>query len=222
MFASLSIVLNAVPSRWRYALAIPFLVLAVNGCANGASTSATPQVPTTKWSTPTTNAVHFHLVDFLGWNNKDWELMREYHTSDVKVFMGAMKTDGIDAHIQGLEQMIAKMPNAFITNHRPVVVDGDWNCTVGVVASMNFMMATVAKFRDGKISEEYLFMKQRKPNEVSAGPGGSPLVDIATREDVRRTAGVEAGWRCVMDKEADGNFFVVLSKAGTEDLVFSN
>ncbi len=148
--------------------------------------------------------------------------MREYHTSDVKVFMGPTETDGIDAHIQGLETMIAKMPTAFITNHRPVVVDGDWNCTVGVVASMNFSMATVAKFRDGKISEEYLFMKQLKPNEVPTGSGGSPLVDIATREDVRRTAGVESGWRCVMDKGADGNFFVVLSKAGTESLAFAN
>lgn len=220
MFASLSTVLHAVPSRRRRAFVVPLLVLAVNGCANGAS-SAAPQAQTAKLSTPSTNAIHFHLVDFLGWNNKDWDLMREYHTSDVKVVMGSTKTDGIDAHIQGLETMIAKMPTAFITNHRPVVVDGDWNCTVGVVTSMNFSMATVAKFRDGKISEEYLFMKQLKPNDVPAG-SGSPVVDIATREEVRRTAGVEAGWRCVMDKGPDGNLFAVLSKAGTETLAFSN
>jgi hypothetical protein len=59
-----------------------------------------------------TNAFHVHLVDFLGRNNLDWAVVRNSHTADVQVFFGPTVTDGIEAHIKGLDPSMRRPPRA--------------------------------------------------------------------------------------------------------------
>jgi hypothetical protein len=55
----------------------------------------------------TANLINFHLVDFIGWNNANMDLMRKYHASEVSVDMAGMHTDGIDPHVEALFRAVA-------------------------------------------------------------------------------------------------------------------
>jgi hypothetical protein len=109
------------------------------------------------------NAVGFHILDFVAWNNRDWNVFRHYHTKDVKVVSGGQTTEGIEAHVKAMQGMLQspQMAESRILQHLPTVAAGNWTCVVGVSPGPGaFSMATVAKWRDGAISEEYLFMRQ--------------------------------------------------------------
>jgi hypothetical protein len=58
------------------------------------------------------NAIAFDLVDFIGWNNRNWDVMRHTHTPDVHVEFAGQHTDGIDAHIGWMKETISAQPKA--------------------------------------------------------------------------------------------------------------
>lgn len=145
-----------------------------------------------------TNLIAFDLVDFVGWNNPDMEVLRKYHTDDVAVDMLTTHSDGMDAHAKILQQIQDSGQANKIIQHLPKVAEGDWTAVGGITAKGS--MATIAKWRDGKIAEEYLFLRPLSDSEVAAIDVSKPTVTITTPNDpeLRTATGAEAGWNAVM------------------------
>lgn len=103
---------------------------------------------------------HLHLfdkLDFEGWNGPDWELFRSLHTDDVIVEMMGERTEGIEAHLAVCQAYIEATADYTIRSHPIQFGSGEWTCGVGQLAG-GYQMVTVAKWRDKKICEEYIFM----------------------------------------------------------------
>ncbi|HEX6818698.1 MAG TPA: hypothetical protein VF120_10015 [Ktedonobacterales bacterium] len=100
-------------------------------------------------------------LDFKGWNSADWHgLFAHYHTDDVLVVVnGQPPTRGIRAHIDAMKALVEATGGtpAQITSHPIRFGSGEWTCVVGEFAS-GARMVTVAKWRDGAIAEEYIWM----------------------------------------------------------------
>lgn len=145
-----------------------------------------------------TNLIAFDIVDFVGWNNPDMEVLRKYHTDDVAVDMLATHSDGMDAHAKILQQIHDSGQANKIIQHLPKVAEGDWTAVGGITAKGS--MATVVKWRDGKIAEEFLFLRPLSDSEVAAIDVSKPTVTITTPNDteLRTATGAEAGWSAVM------------------------
>lgn len=99
----------------------------------------------------------FDRVDFEAWNGPDWDLFRQLHTDDVFVEMMGQQTEGIDAHVDMCRQIVEENPEMKIVDHPIKMAQGEWTCVIGDGAGGQ-RMVTVAKWRDGAISEEYILM----------------------------------------------------------------
>src|SRR3954453_15751927 len=99
----------------------------------------------------------FDRVDFEAWNGPDWDLFRELHTDDVIVEMSGQRTEGIEAHVAMCQAMIAANGDSKVRSHPIAFGSGEWTCAVGELGG-GYQMVTLAKWRDNKICEEYLFM----------------------------------------------------------------
>jgi hypothetical protein len=175
------------------------------------------------------NAVVFDLVDFIGWNNRNWDVMRHTHTADVHVEFEGQHTDGIEAHIGWMMQTTGAEPDARILQHTPIVADGDWTCMVGALSSGG-RMATVARWREGAIDEEYLFFGAQPAGTPRPALSGPALTDIANRPGTAalyHLAGAEEGWSCLSGRAADDGrrvaIFTQRQQSGSvaQELVFT-
>ncbi len=169
-----------------------------------------------------TNATNFHVLDFVAWNNHDVDVFRRLHTADVKVNFGGNQTEGIDAHVQALEPMW--QPGGVITNHNPIIAEGEWTCMVGVLGP-NMRMVTVAKWRDGAISEEYILSNMLKPGTAKPAVSGAPVASISNQNaELKRMVGAEPGWSCSLERTAEGKMVIAVNKAGgtaAQQMVFT-
>lgn len=99
-------------------------------------------------------------LDFTGWNGADWDgVFAQHHTDDVLVVVnGQPPTRGIQAHIDAMKAMVAAAGGTppQITSHPISFGSGEWTCVVGEIGGNR--MVTVAKWRDGAIAEEYIWM----------------------------------------------------------------
>lgn len=145
----------------------------------------------------TTNLINFHLVDFIGWNNANMDVMRKYHGADVAVDMAGMHTDGIDPHVEALTGMLSQGAGK-ITQHSPSLAEGEWTAVVGVTANGN--MATIGKWKDGALTAEHLFVRPLSADEVKAVDVSEPIITVTTSDDqaLRAATGAEPGWSAVM------------------------
>jgi ketosteroid isomerase-like protein len=100
-------------------------------------------------------------LDFNAWNGADWHgLFARYHTDDVLVVVhGQPPTNGIEAHIDAMEAFVEAAGGTppQITSHPIAFGSGEWTCVVGVFENGD-RMVTVAKWRDGAIAEEHIWM----------------------------------------------------------------
>ncbi len=100
-------------------------------------------------------------LDFKGWNSADWHgLFAHYHTDDVLVIVnGQPPTKGIQAHIDAMKDMVKSTGGTpvQIVSHPIGFGSGEWTCVVGEFEGGGRMVA-VAKWRDGAIAEEYIWM----------------------------------------------------------------
>ena len=193
-----------------------------DSAASTSAGSAAPQSSTAAVPVEVTNATNFHLLDFVAWNNHDVDVFRRLHTADVKVNFGGNQTEGIDAHVQALEPMW--QPGGVITNHNPIIAEGEWTCMVGVLGP-NMRMVTVAKWRDGAISEEYILSNMLKPGTAKPAVGGAPVASISNQNaELKRMVGAEPGWSCSLERTAEGKMVIAVNKAGgttAEQMVFA-
>ncbi|MDQ3742649.1 MAG: nuclear transport factor 2 family protein, partial [Actinomycetota bacterium] len=180
--------------------------------STGSAAGATPQSSTAAVPVEVTNATNFHVLDFVAWNNHDVDVFRRLHTADVKVNFGGNQTEGIDAHVQALEPMW--QPGGVITNHNPIIAEGEWTCMVGVLGP-NMRMVTVAKWRDGAISEEYILANLLKPGTAKPAVSGAPVASISNQNaELQRLVGAEPGWSCRLERAADGKMVISVGKTG--------
>lgn len=147
----------------------------------------------------TTNLIHFDMVDFVGWNDQDWGVMKKYHTADVAVDIMGQHTDGIDPHIAMMKKTLGSQPS-MVVQHAPKVAQGDYTGVVGITNIPGFRMATIAKWRDGAIADEHLFTRELKPAELAALDLSKPTLSITTPDDqaLRAATGAQAGWNVVV------------------------
>jgi hypothetical protein len=143
------------------------------------------------------NLIYFHLIDFVGWNNNNMDVMRKYHSPQVVVDMVGVHTDGIDAHVGMITQTLSSGA-AKILQHSPILAQGEWTAVVGMTGGGN--MATIGKWKDGALSEEYIFVRPLTSDEAKAVDVSKPIVTITTPDDqeLRAATGAEPGWSAAM------------------------
>jgi hypothetical protein len=100
-------------------------------------------------------------VDFIGWNQADWEgVFARLHTDDVLVQVhGQPQTHGIGEHIDAMKAVVETTGGtpAQVKSHPISFGSGEWTCVVGEFEDGS-RMVTVAKWRDGAIAEEYIWL----------------------------------------------------------------
>jgi hypothetical protein len=98
-------------------------------------------------------------LDFGAWNGADWHgKFADYHTDDVLVDVhGQPPTHGAEEHIEAMKAMVGDGTPPQITSHPIKFGSDDWTCVVGEFEDGS-RMVTVAKWRDGAIAEEYIWM----------------------------------------------------------------
>ena len=195
-----------------------------SGAANATTAAGGTGAASTSSDAAVTNATNFHLLDFVAWNNRDTSMFRRLHTADVKVDFGGNRTEGIEAHVQALQPMWG--PGSELIKHAPIVAQGEWTCMVGTGAPPgNMKMVTVAKWRDGAISEEYILANLLKPGTAKPAVSGTPVASISNQNaELQRLVGAEPGWTCSLERTADGKMVISLGKTGgtpAEQMVFT-
>jgi hypothetical protein len=100
-------------------------------------------------------------LDFVGWNNADWQgVFAHQHTDDVYVeFKGQEPTRGLEEHIAAMKAFVAAAGGTppKVVSHPIAFGSGEWTCVVGEFGDGS-RMVTVAKWRDGAIAEEYIWL----------------------------------------------------------------
>jgi|tagenome__1003787_1003787.scaffolds.fasta_scaffold20189295_1 hypothetical protein len=99
----------------------------------------------------------FRKLDLEGWNGPDWELFRQLHTDDVVVDLMGQRTEGLEAHVTMCRQIIEQSPDLKVVGHPVTIAEGEWTAVVGELTGGQ-RMVTVARWRDGAIAEELVFL----------------------------------------------------------------
>ena len=109
----------------------------------------------------TRNLAAMYEVDLRGWNGADWDgVFAHYHTDDVLVDVhGQPRTNGIQEHIDAMKAFVETTGGtpAQVKSHPIAFGSGEWTCVVGEFEGGG-RMVTVAKWRDGAIAEEYIWL----------------------------------------------------------------
>ena len=124
------------------------------------------------------NIERFDHLDFVLFNEKDWEVFSELHHPDVLVgYSDGRVTTDIEAHQPDVEFVFTWAPDVQITDHPITFGQGPWTAGTGVVEGtftepmilsdgtvieptdkkFKYTMVTIAKWKDGQITEEYLY-----------------------------------------------------------------
>jgi hypothetical protein len=109
---------------------------------------------------PLTDSVMGRADDRSGVVHDLHDLFARYHTDDVLVEVhGQPRTRGIKEHIDAMKAIVETTGGtpAQLKSHPISFGSGEWTCVVGEFENGN-RMVTVAKWRDGAIAEEYLWL----------------------------------------------------------------
>lgn len=102
------------------------------------------------------NLNRFDRLDFIGWNDRDWDVFSQHHATDVHVGGFGQETDGIGDHQAWARDVIGQNPDSRIEAHPIRIGAGDWTAVTGLMND-GTTMATIARWENGQIAEEYLF-----------------------------------------------------------------
>ena len=107
------------------------------------------------------NLKNMDELDFKAWNGADWDgLFAHLHTDDVLVDVhGQPPTHGVEDHIDAMKAFVQAGGGTPVQEKsHPIKFGSDeWTCVVGELGDGG-RMVTVAKWRDGAIAEEYIWM----------------------------------------------------------------
>ena len=100
-------------------------------------------------------------LDFTGWNGADWEgVFARCHADDVVLQLRGQKpTHGIREHIDAMKAFVETTGGVPIqvASHPIAFGSGQWTCVVGELEGGG-RMVTVAKWVNGAIAEEYVWI----------------------------------------------------------------
>jgi hypothetical protein len=100
-------------------------------------------------------------LDFKGWNRADWQgVFAQLHTDDVLVEVnGQPPTRGLQEHIAAMKALVESSGGTpvQVASHPIRFGSGEWTCVVGEFEGGG-RMVTVARWRDGAVAEEYLWL----------------------------------------------------------------
>jgi hypothetical protein len=124
------------------------------------------------------NLSTFDTLDYTVFTNQEWTRLHESHAQDIKVnWPDGHFTTGIDKHIEDLKAMFVYAPNTSIKQHPLRFGSGNMSCVTGIMTgtfsapmpigggkfiqptgkSFSLPMCTVGIWKDGVMTEEYLF-----------------------------------------------------------------
>ena len=139
------------------------------------ASSSSNQTETVVVQTPEeqANLVRFDILDFEAWNNRNWTLFQEIHSPDVLVVdSNGNTTRGIEQHLQWATAAVAADPESRVLAHPIKIAAKDWTVVTGTLHG-NLTMVTIARWEDGRIAEEYLFLQNPAPmvmmNQTGSG-----------------------------------------------------
>ena len=137
------------------------------------------------------NLVTFDTLDFTVFSNQEWARLHESHSKDIKVnWPDGHYTIGIERHIADLKAMFVYAPNTSIKQHPVRFGSNNMTCVTGVMTgtftmpmpvgngkfvqptgkSFTLPMCTVGIWKDGVMTEEYLFWdNQTYMNQIGLG-----------------------------------------------------
>ena len=146
------------------------------------------------------NCIHFHIADFVAWNNRKWDMQAYYHAADVYVEMYGQATTTVEAHIAAMKDILVDFPEARILQHYPQVVQGEWTATVGHYDPVPFRLCTFARHRRGQMVEEYLFTREMAEDEPDPYANDEIVVSITNPDSwlLQVAADVRPGWTAVI------------------------
>ncbi len=120
----------------------------------------------------------FDDLDFNVYTHQKWHELGKSHAQDIIVhWPDGRTTTGIDVHIKDLEAMFVFAPDNRIQEHPIRIADGNWTAVVGILEGTfskpmptadgtliqptgkpyRLMMATVGRWANGVMEEEWLF-----------------------------------------------------------------
>ena len=120
----------------------------------------------------------FDELDFDVFSNQKWDRLSESHADDIVVhWPDGHQTKGIAKHIEDLKAMFVYAPDTKIAVHPIRFGAGEWTCVTGVMTgtfsrpmpigegktipptgkSFSLTMATIGRWKDGRMIEESLF-----------------------------------------------------------------
>ena len=132
-----------------------------------AAQEATP-ITAADSATAEENLALFDQLDFEAWNDRDWDLFRQLHADDVHVEGFGQTTEGIEAHLAWAQAFVAQVPDSKIVAHPIRIGAGDWIAVTGV-SNDGSTSATIARWENGQIAEEYLFSLMSGPADTGSG-----------------------------------------------------
>ena len=137
------------------------------------------------------NLQTFDTLDYTVFTNQEWTRLHESHAKDIIVhWPDGHTTTGIEKHIEDLKAMFVYAPNTSIKEHPIRFGSGNMTCVTGVMTgtfsapmpigngkfiqptgkSVSLPMCTVGIWKDGVMSEEYLFWdNQTYMNQMGLG-----------------------------------------------------
>jgi hypothetical protein len=125
-----------------------------------------------------THLATFDDLDFNVFSNQKWEELSRSHTDDILVhWPDGHTTTGIQKHIEDLKYMFTYAPDTRIKQHPIKIGQGEWTAVYGIMEgtftkpmktpdgktiqptgkSFRLPMATIGRWKGGKMVEEYLF-----------------------------------------------------------------
>ena len=102
------------------------------------------------------NLERFERLDFEAWNKRDWDLFRKLHADKVKVGGFGQETENVEDHVAWAQAFLKQYPDNQILAHPIRIGAGDWTAVTGVFNDGS-TMATIARWENGQVAEEYLF-----------------------------------------------------------------
>ena len=110
----------------------------------------------------------FDQLDFEAFNNRDWDLFRQLHADDVHVDGLGSTTDGIETHLAFSQAFAEQFPDFKIVAHPIRIGAGDWTAVTGLLSDGS-TMATIARWENGQVAEEYGFTLMSGTADAGSG-----------------------------------------------------
>ena len=130
-------------------------IVLAGGLASAVSAQDAESVTAADTEQAKENLALFDRLDFEAWNDRDWDLFRQLHAEEVKVGGFGQQTEGIEEPLSWAQAFIEAVPDSKIDAHPIRIGAGDWTAVTGTSGGQT--SATIARWENGQIVEEYLF-----------------------------------------------------------------